>query len=259
LEALGLRRKIIAGNWKMNKGISESVQLGVDVAAQAERYSSAVDIVICPTFLALADVSRAIAGTSTRTGAQDCYHSKQGAFTGEVNPELIKDAGASYCIIGHSERRTLMGESDKAVNLKAKAMLKEGLIPIICVGETLEEKQAGDTINVVSAQTIRAYAGISAEDAAHTVIAYEPIWAIGTGLNATPEDAQTVCKAIRESLKFILGGKVAEGIRIQYGGSVKSDNIEGFMTQHDIDGALVGGASLKADEFARIVAAAAAR
>ena len=252
-----MRRRIIAGNWKMNKGVAASIQLAEDVAKRCAVHCASLDLVICPTFLALAGVAEAVKGTGLGVGSQDCYHTAQGAFTGEVNPELIKEAGAGYCIIGHSERRTLMGETDKAVNLKAKALLKAGVLPIICVGETLEEKQAGDTINVVSGQVMRAFAGIGSQDAVRAVIAYEPVWAIGTGLNATAADAQTVCKSIRDAVQYLYGGDVSDAIRIQYGGSVKSDNMEGFMAMPDIDGALVGGASLKSDEFEKIAAAAA--
>ena len=253
-----MRKKIIAGNWKMNKGIADSVQLARDVAGLTGPYSSEVDVVICPTFISLASVCEALKGTKLSAGAQDCYYMNQGAYTGEVNPELISDAGAKYCIVGHSERRTLLKETDKEVNLKAKALLKQGRIPIVCVGETLEERQAADTVNVVCGQVIRAFAGVDSNEAKGIVIAYEPVWAIGTGLNATTEDAQSVCSSIRKAIAFVYGQEVADVVRIQYGGSVKADNIEGFMNQPDIDGALVGGASLKASDFERIVAAAAA-
>ncbi len=252
-----MRRRIIAGNWKMNRGVDASEALARDIAAKVSEFAGKVDIVFCPTFLSLNKVAEAISGSGIEVGAQDCYYENEGAFTGEVNPVLIKDAGARYCIIGHSERRTLLGETDRAVNLKAKAALRSGLIPIVCVGETLEEKQAEDTLGVVSGQVLRAFAGISAEDAARCVIAYEPVWAIGTGLNATAEAAQQVCSAIRAAVRASHGDMAASLMRIQYGGSVKGDNIESFIAKPDIDGALVGGASLKPDDFARIVAAAA--
>lgn len=253
-----MRKKIIAGNWKMNKGIEASVQLAREVAGLAGPYAQEVDVVVCPTFISLASVCEALKGTGIAAGAQDCYYMKEGAYTGEVNPELIGDAGAQYCIVGHSERRTLMKETDREVNLKVKALLKQGRTPIVCLGETLEERQASDTVNVVCGQVIRALAGVDAKEAKGVVIAYEPVWAIGTGLNATSEDAQAVCSYIRKAVEFVYGRGTADEVRIQYGGSVKADNIEGFMSQPDIDGALVGGASLKAAEFERIVAAAAA-
>ena len=252
-----MRRRIIAGNWKMNRGVDASASLATDIAARISVYADRVDLVLCPTFLALGKVAEAVKGSGIEVGAQDCYYENEGAFTGEVNPGLIKDAGASYCIIGHSERRALMGETDRAVNLKAKGALKAGITPIVCVGETLEEKQAEDTLGVVSGQVMRAFAGISAADAGKCVIAYEPVWAIGTGLNATAETAQQVCAAIRETLRTSHGDGAASRVRIQYGGSVKGDNIESFMAEPDIDGALVGGASLKPDDFARIAAASA--
>lgn len=252
-----MRRRIIAGNWKMNKGVDASAALAADIAARVSEFANGVDLVLCPTFLALNKVAEAVRGSGIGVGAQDCYYEGEGAFTGEVNPVLIKDAGASYCIIGHSERRALLNETDRAVNLKAKALLNAGLTPIICVGETLEEKQAEDTLGVVSGQVLRALAGISADDAAKCVIAYEPVWAIGTGLNATAEAAQTVCAAIRAAIRASHGDDTAGKVRIQYGGSVKGDNIGSLMAEPDIDGALVGGASLKPDDFARIAAASA--
>ena len=253
-----MRKKIIAGNWKMNKGIEASVQLAREVAGLAGPYAQEVDVVVCPTFISLASVCEALRVTGIAVGAQDCYYMKEGAYTGEVNPGMIADAGAQFCIVGHSERRTLMKETDREVNLKAKALLNQGQTPIVCVGETLEERQAGDTVNVVCGQVIRAFAGIDMDGAKKAVIAYEPVWAIRTGLNATAEDAQSVCSSIRKAVSFVYGQEAADAARVLYGGSVKADNIEGFMCQPDIDGALVGGASLKATEFERIVAAAAA-
>ncbi len=252
-----MRRRIIAGNWKMNRGVGASAALAAEIAAKVAEYAGRVDIVFCPTFLSLAKVADAIRGSGIEVGAQDCYYESEGACTGEVNPALIKDAGARYCIIGHSERRTLLGETDRAVNLKAKAALESGLTPIVCVGETLEEKQAEDTLGVVSGQLMRAFAGVAPDDVGKCVVAYEPVWAIGTGLNATAETAQRVCAAIRATVRASHGTEAADSIRIQYGGSVKGDNIDSFMSEPDIDGALVGGASLKPDDFARIVAASA--
>lgn len=252
-----MRRRIIAGNWKMNRGVDASAALAADIAARVSTFADKVDLVLCPTFLSINKVSETVRGSGIEVGAQDCYFEGEGAFTGEVNPALIKDAGANYCIIGHSERRALLAETDRAVNLKVKAALKAGLTPIVCVGETLEEKQAEDTLGVVSGQVLRAFAGVTAADAAKCVIAYEPVWAIGTGLNATAETAQTVCAAIRAAIRASHGEDAASKVRIQYGGSVKGDNIESFMAEPDIDGALVGGASLKPDDFARIAAASA--
>ncbi|OQB48949.1 MAG: Triosephosphate isomerase [Firmicutes bacterium ADurb.Bin153] len=254
-----MRRRIAAGNWKMNMGLEASAELARKVKDFTGSNARSVDIVVCPTFLSLADVAEELEGSGIAVGAQDCYHGSQGAFTGEVNPELIKDAGGAYCIVGHSERRTLMQEADKEVNLKAKALIGAGIVPIICVGETLAERQALDTMNVVRGQVMRAYAGIAPEDAAGTVIAYEPVWAIGTGLNATADDAEAVCKAIRDVIRYIYDGPTADSVRILYGGSVKADNISGLMSEKDIDGALVGGASLKAAEFGKIVQAIAGK
>lgn len=252
-----MRKKIIAGNWKMNRKQGEAVDLALAVAAGCAQHADEIDVVVCPTFLSVAKVSEALKGRRIAVGAQNCYHTGQGAYTGEVNPELIADAGATYCIVGHSERRNILNETDREINLKVKALSAYGLTPIICIGETIEERKSQDTINVVTGQLVRALAGISPDDAAKAVIAYEPVWAIGTGLNATVQDAEEVCAAIRKALEFLYDGHTAGEIRVQYGGSVKPDNIAGFMACPDIDGALVGGASLKAQDFCAIVAAAA--
>ncbi len=254
-----MRRRIAAGNWKMNMGLEASVELARKVKDFTGIHAHSVDIVVCPTFLSLARTAGELEGSGIAVGAQDCYHESQGAFTGEVNPELIRDAGGSYCIVGHSERRTLMHETDKEVNLKVKSLIGGCIVPIICVGETLAERQALDTMNVVRGQVMRAYAGIEPEAAARTVIAYEPVWAIGTGLNATAQDAQAVCRAIRDTIRYIYDDTTADSVRILYGGSVKADNISDLMSEKDIDGALVGGASLKAAEFGKIIQAIAGK
>jgi triosephosphate isomerase (TIM) len=250
-----MRKPIIAGNWKMNKTPAEAADLARalvgDLAGIAE-----VDRVLCPPFVALPAVAEALKGSPLGLGAQNMYWKDSGAFTGEVSPVMLK-GWCQYVILGHSERRQYFGETDETVNLKVKAALSHGLTPIICVGEVLAERKADETTAVVTRQTKGAYAGLSAEEALKTVIAYEPVWAIGTGLAATPEQANAVCHQIRTVMGELYSPEVAAAIRIQYGGSVTAANAAELMAQPDIDGALVGGASLKPAEFVAIVKAAA--
>lgn len=251
-----MRKNIIAGNWKMNKTVAESEVLAREIVAVAQSKGDLnAEIVICPTFLALASVAKIVAGTPVQLGAQDVHWDNQGAFTGKVSVDMLKSIGVRYVILGHSEQRSYFHETDITVRKKIEKVLGEGLRPIICVGETLAEREAGVTEKVVETQIRAAYQGLQAAQALETVIAYEPVWAIGTGRNATDEQAQEVHAFIRGLLKSILGNEVAEQIRIQYGGSMKPENAKGLLAQKDVDGGLIGGASLKADSFLAIVSA----
>lgn len=247
-----MRKPVIAGNWKLFKTSAEAVELVsglLPLVAAADN----VEIVVAPVFTVLERVSRVISGSTVKLSAQDCYWESEGAFTGEVSPKMLLDAGCSHVIIGHSERRQYFGESDESVNKKAKAAIAAGLTAIVCVGETLAEREADATFAVVERQISGSLAGFSAETLCKVVIAYEPVWAIGTGKTASDAQAQEVHAFIRGLIAKIFGRTDAEAIRILYGGSVKPDNVKGLMEQVDIDGALVGGASLKADSFAAIV------
>lgn len=249
-----LRTPILAGNWKMFKTIAEAT----DFAKQlVEREPIAgVEQVICAPFTTLSALASIFQGTPYALGAQNVHFADQGAFTGEISPLMLKEIGVTYVIIGHSERRQYFNETDETVNKKVQASLSHGLLPIICVGESLEEHESGSTEQVVRTQTLAACEGLSAEQAKQVVIAYEPIWAIGTGKSSTAEDANQTIAYIRACVREKFGVEVADAVRIQYGGSVKPDNIEGYMRQSDIDGALVGGASLTVDGFVQLVAGA---
>ena len=246
------RKPIIAGNWKLNmlKADAEALAKGV-VAAVGTKND--VDVVLCPTFTALDTVAKTIAGSKVAMGAQDCYWEEKGAFTGEIAPSMLKDAGCTFVIIGHSERRQYFGETDATINKKAKALYAAGLTPIICVGETLEEREACKMQAVIETQVRGTLAGLEADKVAASVLAYEPVWAIGTGKTASKEQAQEVHAIIRKLVAELFGQAVADAVRIQYGGSVKAENAAELMAQPDIDGALVGGAALKADSFAGII------
>ncbi len=248
-----MRRPFICGNWKMHKDLAGAVTLvkGLLVAIDAACYEK-VDVGVAPSFVHLAPVSRLLSGTPVLVGAQDVFWEREGAYTGEVSPAMLRDLGCSFCIVGHSERRAYFGETDGSVNRKVKALLDAGITPIVCVGETLEERESGRVFDVVKGQLAGALEDVDLDDPGMLVIAYEPVWAIGTGKVATPSAAQEVHAFIRETLSGLYGG-LAEGVRILYGGSVKPDNIAGLMEQPDIDGALVGGASLKVESFAGIV------
>ena len=247
-----MRRPIIAGNWKMNKTVSEAVDLVRQLKASVADVRE-IDIVVAPTFTALKAVSREIEGSNIELAAQDVFWEASGAFTGEISPLMVKDVGCQYVIIGHSERRQYFGETNESVHRKIKASLAVGLRPIVCVGESLEERETGKTFEVVRTQVIQCLEGFSREEMEMLTIAYEPIWAIGTGKTATPQQAEEVHAFIREQLKGLAHRQVCEGMRLQYGGSVNPDTISDLMAQPNIDGALVGGASLKADSFSRIV------
>jgi triosephosphate isomerase len=246
-----MRTPVIAGNWKLFKTIAEATGM-VNALKPLVAGTSGVEIVVAPVFTALSRVAEALSGSNVRLAAQDCYWEEEGAFTGEVAPKLLADAGCSHVIIGHSERRQYFGETDETVNKKAKAALAAGLTAIVCVGETLAEREAGKAFAVIETQLKGGLAGFSADMLVQIIIAYEPVWAIGTGKTASDAQAQEVHAFIRTLLAKLFGQAAAEAIRILYGGSVKPDNVKGLMSQADIDGALVGGASLKADTFAAI-------
>jgi triosephosphate isomerase len=250
------RTPIVAGNWKMNNDIAQSLALA-DAVRGALAGISGVEVVLCPPFVALAAVAGRVKGTPILIGAQNMHWQEKGAFTGEVSAPMLSGL-ARYVVIGHSERRRYFGETDDSVNKKVSAALKHGLRAIVCVGENLQQYDAGQTAAIVSGQVRAGLRGSTAADAAHIVIAYEPIWAIGTGRAASGAGANAVCGlTIRGALSDLFGEAAAQGVRVQYGGSVTPANIAEFMRQPDIDGALVGGASLKADDFAQIVRAAA--
>lgn len=249
------RKLFIAGNWKMNTTAACSVELVKGLIDELGK-NDAVDLAVCPPFVYLPGVIEAAKGSNIAVGAQNAYFEDEGAFTGEVSCQMLKDIGCQYVILGHSERRHVFGESDETINRKVAKALSEGLDVIFCVGELLEERKAGQTLEVVSRQVKIGLEGISKADAARVTIAYEPVWAIGTGETATPDQAQEVHAAIRKLVAEIYDGELAESMRIQYGGSVKPSNAAELMGQPDVDGALVGGASLKVEDFAGIVNAA---
>ena len=246
-----MRTKLICGNWKLHKTIAESLELATAVKNAVGPLRD-VEVAVAPVFTALHAVAKRLEGSAVALAAQNCFWEDQGAWTGEVSCKLLKDVGCKYVIIAHSERRQHFGELDASANLKVRAALRTGVDPILCVGETLAERDAGEAFHVVARQLAGGLAGLSPKDGERLVIAYEPVWAIGTGRTATPQQAQEMHEFIRGKLAEHFGD-VAQQIRIQYGGSVKPDNAALLMEQPDIDGALVGGASLKADDFLKIV------
>ena len=246
-----MRKPVIAGNWKMHKTVAEGVAF--IQAVKNEIGNSDVEALVCAPFTMLPALVEAAKGTSIKIGAQNMHFEDKGAFTGEVSADMLLDIGVSHVIIGHSERRQYFAESDETVNLKAKKALAKGLTPIVCCGETLEQREAGETKSLVKVQIEKAFAGISAADAVKVIVAYEPIWAIGTGKTASSQDANDVIAYIREVLETVYGDETSEEIRIQYGGSVKPSNVEEIMNESDIDGALVGGASLEPSDFIQLV------
>lgn len=247
-----MRTPIIAGNWKMNTVVNEAKAL-VEALKDLVSNVKDVEVVVCPPFISLTAVRDVIAGSNIELGAQNVYWEKSGAFTAEVSAPMLTSVGCTYVIIGHSERRTYFNETDETVNKRIFAALDEGLKPIVCVGETLEEREAEKTFDVIKTQISGGLANLSQEQMTSVVIAYEPVWAIGTGKTATKEQAQEVHAFIRKLLAELFGEATAEATRIQYGGSVKPENASELMNQPDIDGALVGGAALKADSFEKIV------
>ncbi len=250
-----MRKKIIAGNWKMNIKPSETAAL-VKGAAEATAAYSDVEIVCCTPAIDVPAAVAAAAGTPIGVGTENCHWEDHGAFTGEISTGMILDAGAKYVIIGHSERRQYFGETDETVNKRARAAIAAGLTAIVCVGETLQEREAGLLTEVIGRQMKVGLAGVTAADCAKLVIAYEPVWAIGTGKTATPDQAQEVHALIRSLLAQLVGAETAETVRIQYGGSMKPGNAAELLAKKDIDGGLIGGAALKAADFAGIIAAA---
>jgi triosephosphate isomerase (TIM) len=251
-----MRRPFIAGNWKMNLDRAAAVALAQAVVKAAAGVKG-VDIALCPSSVYLDAVAKVVAGSPVGLGAQNMYHQPNGAFTGETSAAMLLDLGCKYVILGHSERRHILGETDQDVNQKLRVALTAGLTPIVCVGEQLAEREAGQTLDVIRRQFAGSLAGLSGEEMAQVVIAYEPVWAIGTGRNATPEQAEQVHLDLRKIMADRYNKEIAEQVRIQYGGSVKPDNARQLLSQPNIDGALVGGASLKADSFLGIVAGAA--
>ena len=247
-----MRKPIIAGNWKMYKTVHEAKTLVSELSAAVKDVTD-VEAVVCPPFTALNAVIATVQGTNIAVGAQNMHWEDQGAYTGEVSPVMLKEMGCKYVIIGHSERREYFAETDENVNKKAKAAFKHGLLPIVCVGEKLTQREQGITEQVIKTQVEGGLAGLEKDQVAQLVVAYEPVWAIGTGKTASNEDAQQVIGFIRGVIVQMYGQELADKVRIQYGGSVKPDNIAGLMKQKDIDGALVGGASLDAKNFAGII------
>jgi triosephosphate isomerase len=251
-----MRKPLVAGNWKMNKTVEKATLLVADLLPGLEAVKT-VDRVLCPPFTSLMVASGMLAGTDIGLGAQNMHWEESGAYTGDVSPQMVKEF-CEYVIIGHSERRAYFNETDETVNHKVKAALAEGLTPIVCVGETLEQYEAGQTGSVVAAQVKADFSGIDSKDAAGLIVAYEPIWAIGTGKAATAEQANDIIKnVVRKNLALQFGEESAQKIRILYGGSVNAGNAREFFGMSDIDGGLIGGASLKAEDFVKIVEAAA--
>ena len=248
-----MRKPVIAGNWKMYKLLSEAVDTALALKPLVAN-ANHCDVVIAPVFTALKNVSSRLEGSNVKVAAQDCAaESKHGAHTGEIAADMIKDAGCSHVIIGHSERRQHYGETDASVNAKTKSAIQAGLVAIVCVGETLDQREAGSAADVVKSQIIKGLDGLTVADTERIIVAYEPVWAIGTGKTATPEQAQEMHGCIRKFLAGIHGKGISENVRVLYGGSVKPDNIVELMSKEDVDGALVGGASLEAESFAKIV------
>jgi triosephosphate isomerase len=246
------RTPLLAGNWKMHGARREAVALATALAKDVGRVAGR-EVLVAPPFTALEPVAAAIAGSVIRLAAQNMHWEPKGAFTGEISAAMLTEAGCTHVIIGHSERRQFFGETDETVNKRLHAALAAGLVPIVCVGETLQEREADATVQVVERQVRSGLARIAPTDLAKSIVAYEPVWAIGTGKTATPAQAQAVHRTIRDQLAQLADAATAERVRILYGGSVKPDNIDSLMAEADIDGALVGGASLVAEQFIRIV------
>lgn len=246
-----MRKPIIAGNWKMHYTVEEAVKTANELKGLVK--DAEADVVICAPYIQLPALVKELEGTNVKVGAQNMHFEEKGAFTGEISPEMLTSLGVEYVIIGHSERRQYFNETDETVNKKLKAAYRHGLIPILCVGESLEDREAGTTKSVIENQINKAFLDINDDEAQRTVIAYEPIWAIGTGKTATSEQANETISDIRNMINTLYGAGIAASVRIQYGGSVKPDTIKEQMGMSDIDGALVGGASLKAEDFSKIV------
>jgi len=249
-----MKKPFVAGNWKMNTDSHTSVRLADDIAAGCSQTAGrSFEVAVIPPFVYLQAVVRTLSASSIAVGAQDIYFEQKGAFTGEISAAMLKDVGCVYVLCGHSERRHILGETDRMVNRKVQAAISGGLLPIVCVGELLEERKAVQTDQVVKRQIKNGLDGLNDEKISAVTIAYEPVWAIGTGLTATPQQAQEVHALIRQMLAEMYDNQAAKEMRILYGGSVQPDNTAGLMAQQDIDGLLVGGASLKADDFLKII------
>lgn len=247
-----MRKYVMAGNWKMNKTIAEGVSLAQGISNEYDnKWEEKVEVITCTPFVDLKPVVEVFNfdGQNIKVGAQNCYFEERGAFTGEISVPMIKEIGCSHCIIGHSERRDIFGETNEMINKKAHALINAGIVPIICVGESLNVRDEGTYDDFVRKQVKAAFAGIEAADAENCIVAYEPIWAIGTGRTATPEQAEEVCAAVRSEIENIYNKDVAEKVRVLYGGSMKPENAEGLLEKENIDGGLIGGAALKADSF----------
>ncbi|MBO7435904.1 triose-phosphate isomerase [bacterium] len=247
-----MRTPVIAGNWKMNKTVAEAVALASEIKEKVAGVEN-VKIIVCPVFTAVKSVADVLKGTNVKVGAQDMYWETSGAFTGEVSGEMLKEAGAEYVIIGHSERRQYFGETNETVNKKLKKALSIGLKPIVCIGETLADREAGNTEAVVEKQVREGFVGLTAEEMKGTIIAYEPVWAIGTGKTATADQAEAVHAFVRNLVSQLWDKETADAVVIQYGGSMKPENVASLLAQPDIDGGLIGGAALKADSFEKLV------
>ena len=247
-----MRTPVIAGNWKMNKTVAEAVALASEIKEKVAGVEN-VKIIVCPVFTAVKSVADVLKGTNVKVGAQDMYWETSGAFTGEVSGEMLMEAGAEYVIIGHSERRQYFGETNETVNKKLKKALSIGLKPIVCIGETLADREAGTTEAVVGKQVKEGFVGLTAEEMKGTIIAYEPVWAIGTGKTATAEQAEAVHAFVRNLIAQLWDKETADAVIIQYGGSMKPENVASLLAQPDIDGGLIGGAALKADSFEKLV------
>ena len=253
-----MRKYLMAGNWKMNKTMSEAIVLTQQLCNQYNRKWDNVDIVVCPPAIDIKSVYTVIDFDKTKiaVGAQNVHWDESGSFTGEISIPMIKEAGCEFCIVGHSERREMFNETDTSVNLKVKALIEADIAPIVCVGESLSMRDSGDYVGFIVAQVRAALAGLDEADMKKVVIAYEPIWAIGTGRTATPEQAEEVCAAIRATIADMFGKGVADACRVLYGGSMNVGNVESLLAQPDIDGGLIGGAALQSDSFRQLIEAA---
>ena len=253
-----MRKYLMAGNWKMNKTMSEAIVLTQQLCNQYNRKWDNVDIVVCPPAIDIKSVYTVIDFDKTKiaVGAQNVHWEESGAFTGEISIPMIKEAGCEFCIVGHSERREMFNETDTSVNLKVKALIEADIAPIVCVGESLSMRDSGDYVAFIVAQVRAALAGLDEADMKKVVIAYEPIWAIGTGRTATPEQAEEVCAAIRATIADMFGKGVADACRVLYGGSMNVGSVESLLAQPDIDGGLIGGAALQSDSFRQLIEAA---
>ena len=250
-----MRRKVIAGNWKMNNDLSESQNLISKLVSGLSNEKVNCDVIVCPPYTSLSEANSLLKNSIVKLGAQNMYFEESGAFTGEISASMLKSTGCEFVILGHSERRTIFGETDQVINKKVKKALLSSLLPIFCVGETLEERESGVTNDIIKRQVTEGLKDISSDDMKKIIIAYEPVWAIGTGKTASPQQAEDVHAFIRGLVKSLYSNEIAEGLIIQYGGSVKPDNAKELLFQADIDGALVGGACLKAESFIGIIKA----